>query len=61
MNRDLVIHELVAVDAQLRRIRRLAQSIGDAKESKARLPQLITETSHRVNALCSRIAQQEGE
>ena len=61
MNRDLVIHELVAVDAQLRRIRRLAQSIGDAKESKARLPQLIEETSRRVNALCSRIAHQEGE
>ena len=61
MNRDLVIHELVAVDAQLRRIRRLAQSIGDSKELQARLPQLITETSRRVNTLCGRIAQQEGE
>lgn len=61
MNRDLVIHELVAVDAQLKRIRRLAESIGDAEQLKARLPQLITETQRQVNALCSRIAQQEGD
>ena len=61
MNRDLILQELVALDAQLRRIRRLAQSIGDANESKARLPPLIEQTSRRVNALCSRIAQQEGE
>lgn len=61
MNRDLIIHQLVAVDAQLKRIRRLAESIGDAGELKDRLPPLITETSRQVNALCSRIAQQEGD
>jgi hypothetical protein len=61
MNRDLILLELVALDAQLRRIRRLAQSIGSSDELKARLPPLITQISRRVNALCSRIAQQEGE
>lgn len=61
MKRDLVIHELVAVDAQLRRLRRLAESIGDAEQLKARLPRLIGETAKRVQVLCSRIGQEEGD
>lgn len=36
--RDLVIHHLVAIDAQLRRIRGLALHIGDGAELKARIP-----------------------
>ena len=61
MNRDLIIHHLVAVDAQLRRIRRLANSIGDGNELKVRLPPLIEETCHRVQVLRSEMGQQEGD
>jgi len=61
MTRDLLIHHLVAIDAQLRRIRRLANSIGDGNELKVRLPPLIEETCHRVQVLRSEMGQQEGD
>jgi len=60
MNRDLVIQVLVAVEAMLRRIERLATSIGDAAEHKARIPPLIAETRRQLQSLTDRIAQTEG-
>lgn len=61
MTRDLIIHHLVALDAQLRRLHRLAETIGSLDELKVRLPPLIAETHRRVQVLCSRIGQQEGD
>jgi hypothetical protein len=60
MNRDLVIHHLVGVEAQLRRIERLSSSIGDPTEHKARIPALITETRRTLQTLTGRIEQVEG-
>lgn len=60
MNRDIVIHHLVGVEAQLRRIERLSSSIGDALEHKARITALITEARRTLQSLCGRIEQQEG-
>ena len=60
MNRDLIIQNLVAVDAQLRRIERLSKKIGDVTEHKARIPPLIEETRRQLTSLCGRVAQLEG-
>lgn len=60
MNRDLVIHHLVAIDAQLRRMHRLADTIQDGAELKARLPGLLGETAKAMHGLMSRIGQGEG-
>ncbi len=60
MNRDTVIHQLIAVEAQLRRLRRLAESIHDPLELQARLPGLIVETHRSVQSLVSRINEREG-
>jgi hypothetical protein len=58
--RDLVIHHLVAIDAQMRRIRGLAGTIGNAVELKARIVPLLDETCKRCHVLMSLIGQQEG-
>lgn len=60
MNRDLVIHVLVAVEAQLRRIERLSLSIGDAEEHRARIPPLVNETRRYLSNITGRILQSEG-
>lgn len=60
MNRDLIVHHLVALDAQLRRLRRLSETIGDGAELKARLPRLIAETCGSMQRLMSAVGQQEG-
>lgn len=60
MNRDLLIHHVVALDAQLRRLRRLADAIGDGAELKARLPALIAESCRTTQRLMSALGQQEG-
>lgn len=60
MTRDLLIHHLVALDAQLRRMRRLSEHITDGVELKARLPQLIAKTSNELHRLMSEIGQGEG-
>ena len=59
-SRDLVIHHLVAIDAQLRRIRGLVRKIGDAQELAARIAPLLDETCKRSHALLSLTGQQEG-
>jgi hypothetical protein len=59
MNRDLVIQNLVAVDAQLRRLERLSNSISDAVEHKARIPPLIAESRRQLQSLCGRLEQSE--
>lgn len=60
MNRDLIIHRLVALDAQLRRLRRLADNIGDGAELKARLPTLIAESCVSMQRIMSDLSIQEG-
>lgn len=59
-SRDQVIHHLVAIDAQLRRLRGLARNIGDGAEFKARIGPLLDETCRRSHAILSLIGQQEG-
>ncbi len=59
MNRDLIVHHLVAIDAQLRRMRRLAVSLG-AAELKARLPALVEETTRGMQRVMSSVGQDEG-
>lgn len=60
MNRDLVLHHLVALDAQIRRVCALARSIGDAEELRARLPRLLDETARTSQRALSAIARPEG-
>lgn len=60
MDRDLIVQQVVAIDAQLRRMRRLAESITDPAELRARLPRLLAETARTSHALLSRIGQAEG-
>ena len=60
LDRDLVIHHVVAIDAQLRRIRGLASKIGDGAELKARIGPLLDETCRRCHSLLGRIGHQEG-
>lgn len=60
MNRDLVLHVVVGVDAQLRRIERLSRSIADPVEHKTRIPPLIAESRRQLQSMCDRVAQQEG-
>lgn len=60
MTRDLIIQHLVGLDAQLRRIERLAANIGSAEEIKARIPPLIECAARSVQQLASRIEQLEG-
>ena len=60
MNRDQVIHLLVAAEAQLRRTERLAASIGDATEHQHRIPPLIAATRRMLQRACSQIEQAEG-
>ena len=60
MNRDQIIHELVAIDAQLRRMRRLSERINSDAEFRARLPELIARTAQGVNRVLSEIGKQEG-
>ncbi|MBI3043575.1 MAG: hypothetical protein HYY78_12215 [Betaproteobacteria bacterium] len=60
MNRDLIINVVVGVDAKLRRIERLALSIGDPQQHKSRIPPLITDVRRELQSLCGRLAQLEG-
>ena len=60
MRCDLLIHKLVAIDAQLRRMRHLAAKIGSDAEFRARLPLLIASTSQELHRLMSELGQQEG-
>jgi len=60
MNRDLVIHHLVAIDAQLRRMRRLAHRINDGVEIRARLTPLLDQTCVDMHRIMCQIGQQEG-
>lgn len=60
MHRDLVLHQVIGVNAQLKRLERLANSINDPTELKARLPPLITLTCKNLNTLMNALAQREG-
>jgi hypothetical protein len=57
---DLLIHHLVAIDAQLRRMRRLAHHVGNSEELRARLTALLDESCRDLHRLMSRIGQEEG-
>lgn len=60
MDRDQIVHVLVAATAQLRRCERLANNIGSAEELQARLPRLISETRRLLESAASSIEQSEG-
>jgi hypothetical protein len=60
MKRDLLIHHLVGIEAQLRRLRRLAHHVGDAAELRARLTPILDESCRDLHRLTSRIGQEEG-
>ena len=60
MKRDLILQVLVGAEAQLRRIERLAASIGDPTEHKQRIPPMISTVRHLLQSTCSRIEQSEG-
>lgn len=60
MSRDLVVHHLVGLDAQLRRMRCLARTIGSSAELQARLPKLLDESCRASQRALSAIAGQEG-
>lgn len=60
MKRDLIVHHLVALDAQLRRVRALAGSIGSPAELQARLPALIDESCRTLDRVMGQIRRQEG-
>ncbi len=54
MNRNPLIDQLVAVNAQLRRMRRLADNVKSDADFRARLPQLIA-SCRTVGPLASRV------
>lgn len=58
--RDLIIHHLVAIDAQLRRLRGLHRKIEDGVELRARIGPLLNETCKRSHEILSLIGQVEG-
>lgn len=60
MNRDLVVHNLVALDAQLRRMRSLVRTIKNPAELTARLPALLEESCRTSQRALSRVAVPEG-
>lgn len=57
MNRDLIIHTLVAAEAQLRRTERLAATIGNAAEYRKRIPPLVAETRRLLQPIIQRVNQ----
>jgi hypothetical protein len=54
MNRDLVVHQVVAIDAQIRHMIALTQTVGSAEELKARLPALLEESAAATQRIPSR-------
>lgn len=60
IHRDLILHQVIGVNAQLKRLERLANSINDPTELKARLPPLITLTCKNLNIVIAGLAQGEG-
>lgn len=59
MKRDLVLHHLVALDAQLRRMRGIAETREPA-EVKARLAPLLKATCRESQRVLSAAAAEEG-
>lgn len=60
MNRDLLIQQLVALEAKLRRARHLAESVKDPVEFVARLRPIIHDAASGAQALAQRLTQREG-
>lgn len=57
MNRDRILHVVVAAEAQLRRTERLASTIGDAVEYRKRIPPLIAETRRLLQPIIEVVNQ----
>lgn len=57
MNRDLILHIVIAAEAQLRRTERLAATIGDPVEYRKRIPPLVSETRRLLEPIVQRVNQ----
>ena len=60
MNRDLIVLNLVGMEAQLRRIERVSSSIKDPTEFSVRVPPLVHEMARMTRSLVDRIEYCEG-
>lgn len=60
MNRDLIVLNLVGIEAQLRRIERVAATINDPTQFSARVPPMLGEMARSTRSLVDRIEHSEG-
>lgn len=61
MNRDLIAHHVVALDAQIQRLRRICAEVRDPVELKARLPRLLELTADRTRQLARAVDLSNGD